>query len=64
MYLLEIFMNLEHQQECVSAIKRQNQAASNNQMTMEWEGTDLSLEPGSDIKASVITISKKRYSAF
>ena len=57
-------MNLEHQQERVSAIKRQNQAAINNQMMTEWERADLSLEPGSDIKASVITISKKGHSAF
>lgn len=38
MYVLEIFMNLEHQQECISAIERQNQAAINNWMTTEWEG--------------------------
>lgn len=66
MYLLEIFMNLEHQQEYVSAIKRQNQAAINNWMMMEWERLDLSLEPGSAIKACIITIleKKKRHSAF
>lgn len=63
MYVLEIFMNLEHQQERVSAIERQNQAAINNWMTMEWERAVLSLEPGSDVKASVITL-KKGHSAF
>lgn len=56
-------MNLEHQQERVSAIERQNQAAINNWMTMEWERAVLSLEPGSDVKASVITL-KKGHSAF
>lgn len=35
MYLLEILRNLEHQLECISAIKRQNQAAISNQMMME-----------------------------
>lgn len=56
MYLLEVFMNLEHQEECASAIKRQNQAAINNWMVMDWERADLSLEQGSHIKASVITM--------
>jgi len=65
MYLLETFMNLEHQQEeCVSATKRQNEAAVNSWMMTEWGRADLSLEPGSDIKASAITVSRKGHSAF
>lgn len=34
-YLFETFMNLKHQQECIIAIKIQNQSAINNWMMME-----------------------------
>lgn len=37
-------MNLEHQQECISTINRQNQAAVNHWLMMEWERAHLSLE--------------------
>lgn len=32
---------------------------ANNRMTMEWERANLSLKPGSDTKANVITVSEK-----
>lgn len=38
-------MNLEHQEECASAVDRQNQAAINHWLMMERERVHLSLEP-------------------
>lgn len=58
-YFLEIFIHPKQQEECSSAINRQSAAATNNRMTMEWERANLSLKPGSDTKANVITVSEK-----